>query len=356
MPPKPRTMQRLIDAVVSPLLSRIFWKFQLTQEEFPGVIGLEVTSFCNLRCPMCPRTFSSRQWNHMPFDVFKRLIDEIRPYDEKGMIEQIGLQGYGEIFLHPNWFEIVEYASPRITKALLRLDTNGTMMKAPIIDKLFQSQLRNLIISVDGVDETSYNYLRAGGNFKQVIENIQLFIAKRKLEPTKGPTVQIQIIESDYSRPYLPEFKKFWTEQLQGVERMSINVIPFHNFAGQIKDEHFDAVKETGLHFNLPCHRLTYEMEISADGVTSVCCLDSERQLAIGNVNHTSISEMWHGPKVTAYREQMKRARYGTMALCQTCPHSQKFVSHYTHMERLKGAFGTLGKLQRRHKTNRLFD
>ena len=292
----------------------------------------------------------------MPLDLFKRLIDEIAPYDERGMIEQIGLQGYGEIFLHPNWYEIVEYASPRITKALLRLDTNGTMMKVPVIEKLFESQLRNLIISVDGVDETSYNYLRAGGNFKQVIENIQLFIAKRREQPTKGPTVQIQIIESDYSRPYLPEFKRFWTEQLQGVERMSINVIPFHNFAGQIKDAHFDEVPVVGLHFNLPCHRLTYEMEISADGVTSVCCLDSERQLAIGNVNNTSIKTMWHGEKVNAYRESMKRAQYGTMTLCQSCPHSQKFVSHYTNPARLKGAFGTLGKLSRRHKTNRLFD
>jgi MoaA/NifB/PqqE/SkfB family radical SAM enzyme len=349
-------MQRVVDKVVSPVLSRVFWKFQLAQEEFPGVIGIEVTSFCNLRCPMCPRTFSERHWNHMPLDLITHLIDEIAPYDARGMIEQIGLQGYGEIFLHPNWFEIVEYASPRITKALLRLDTNGTMMKAPVIEKLFQSQLRNLIISVDGVDETSYNYLRAGGNFHQVIENIQLFIARRKQEPGRGPTVQIQIIESDYSRPYLPAFKAFWAEQLQGVERMSINVIPFHNFAGQIKDEHFQPVKDTGLYFNLPCHRLTYEMEISADGVTSVCCLDSERQLAIGNVHQTSITDMWHGPKVTAYRHSMRRAQYGTMALCHTCPHSQKFVSQYANVARLKGAFGTLGKLKRRHKTNRLFD
>lgn len=351
-----RTAQKFIDSVVSPVLSRIFWSFQLKQEDFPGVIGLEVTSFCNLRCPMCPRTFSDRHWNHMPLDLFKRLIDEIAPFDQKGMIEQIGLQGYGEIFLHPNWFEIVEYASPRITKALLRLDTNGTMMKAPVIDKLFQSQLRNLIISVDGVDETSYNYLRAGGNFKQVIENIQLFIAKRKAEPTKGPTVQIQIIESNYSRPYLPAFKQFWAEHLAGVERMSINVIPFHNFAGQIKDEHFQPVKDEGLHVNLPCHRLTYEMEISADGVTSVCCLDSERQLAIGNVTSASIATLWHGEKVTAFRREMRRAQYDHMSLCHTCPHSQKFVSHYTNPARLKGAFGTLGKLTRRAKTNRLFD
>jgi MoaA/NifB/PqqE/SkfB family radical SAM enzyme len=356
MSSQPRAMQRFIDAYISPALSRVFWKFQLTQDEFPGVIGLEVTSFCNLRCPMCPRTFSERHWNHMPLELVQKLIDEIAPYDQRGMIEQIGLQGYGEIFLHPHWFEIVEYASPRITKALLRLDTNGTMMKPPVVEKLFRSQLRNLIISVDGVDETSYNYLRAGGNFKQVIENIQHFIERRKREPDRGPTVQIQIIESDYSRPYLPAFKAFWAEQLDGVARMSINVIPFHNFAGQIKDDHFQPVKDTGLHVNLPCHRLTYEMEISADGVTSVCCLDSERQLEIGNVNQVSIKTMWHGPKVTAYREQMKAAQYGAMPLCQTCPHSQKFVAHYADAARLKGAMGTFSKLKRRHKTNRLFD
>ena len=79
MSSQPRVLQRVIDTFISPVLSRIFWKFQLAQEEFPGVIGLEVTSFCNLRCPMCPRTFSDRHWNHMPLDLFKRLIDEIKP-------------------------------------------------------------------------------------------------------------------------------------------------------------------------------------------------------------------------------------------------------------------------------------
>ncbi|MGH7773361.1 MAG: radical SAM/SPASM domain-containing protein [Candidatus Binatia bacterium] len=347
-------LQRLLDRYVSPPLSRIFWKFQLAQDEFPGIIGLEVTSICNLKCPMCPRTFSSRKFGHMSLSLFRRLIDEIAPYDARGMVEQVALQGYGEIFLHPNWFEIVEYANQKIKKAHIRLDTNGTLMRPPVIERLFQSHQRTLIISVDAVDEESYEFLRAGGKFQQTVENVRHFIEIRRKEPDRGPTVSIQVIESDYTRCYLPEFKAFWQEQIKDAPRIYISVISFHNFAGQIANGLFQKTTNKGLHVNLPCYRLTYEADIFSDGVTSVCCVDSERQIVIGNADRQSIWEMWHGPQARHYRESMRKAQYGPLPLCQTCPHSQKFLKSYTDATRFRQAVSYLMQMRQRFVRKRL--
>ena len=322
-------LQRLLDRYVSPPLSRIFWKFQLAQDEFPGIIGLEVTSICNLKCPMCPRTFSPRKFGHMPLSMFQRLIDEIAEYDDRWMVEQVALNEYGEIFLHPNWFEMMEYTVEKIKKAQIRLDTNGTMMRAPVIDKLFQSRLPSLIISVDGVDEETYDLLRAGGKFHEVVENVKQFIERRRKEPDCGPTAYVQIIESDYTRRYLPQFKAFWEKQIKDAPRINLLVTPFHDFAGQITNRQFEKIHKPGLYINLPCYRLTYEVDIFSDGVTSVCCMDSERQIVIGNAKEQSIWEMWHGPELHRYRESMKSAEYAALSLCHTCPHSQKFLVNY---------------------------
>jgi radical SAM protein with 4Fe4S-binding SPASM domain len=353
---KSSSFQRFLDSLISPALSKSAWRTQLAQEEFPGIIGLEVTSICNLKCPMCPRTFSPRKFGHMPLSVFTRLIDEIAAYDERRLVEQLALQGYGEIFLHPEWFEIIEYASTKIKNAHVRLDSNGTLMKPSIVDRVFESSLKSLIISVDGVDEKSYNFLRAGGKFQQTIENVQYFIQKRRQEPDRGPAAFIQVIESDYTREYVPGFKEFWTEQLKGVQRMEISIIQYHNFAGQIDDDAFEQRKQTGLHVNMPCYRLTYELDVSSDGIATVCCMDSERQLAIGNVNETSLSEMWHGEQLRRYREQMREANYESLELCKTCPHSQKFIANYASPSGIGRAVSRVVNLSKRYTHKKLFE
>ena len=349
-------LQRFLDELVSPLLSKTAWKTQLAQEEFPGIIGLEVTSICNLKCPMCPRTFSPRKFGHMPLPLFKRLMDEIAQYDAQNLIEQVALQGYGEIFLHPDWFEIIEYASEKITNAHLRLDSNGTIMKPSVVDKVFGSKLRSLIISVDGVDEKSYNFLRAGGKFHQTIENVQYFIQKRKQEPENGPYTSVQVIESDYTREYVSGFKEYWAEQLKGTERMEISVIQYHDFAGQIENDEFEHRRQSGLHVNMPCYRLTYELDVSSDGIATVCCMDSERQIDVGNAHDQSISEMWNGEKLHRYREEMRQANYDSLSLCKTCPHSQKFLGNYLSPTGLSRAVSRLTNLSKRYTQKKLFE
>ena len=48
--------------------------------EFPLHLDIEVTSYCNLACPMCPRTHRVElgKWQNkmMKFDTFKKIIDE----------------------------------------------------------------------------------------------------------------------------------------------------------------------------------------------------------------------------------------------------------------------------------------
>lgn len=347
--------QKFMDRVLTPLLSRIFWIFQLKQEPFPGILSLEVTSICNLKCPMCPRTFSDRKFSHMSLPLYKKLIDEIAVHDAEKRVEQVALQGYGEIFLHPQWFEIVEYASRKIKNAYIRLDTNGTLMKEPIVEKLFECHLKALTVSVDGIDPETYSFLRTGGKYDDLVANVRSFIAARKKSPDRGPELFLQIIESDYTRPYLERYRAFWTQEIGDAVRIHVSVIPFHDFAGQIENEKFESRDKQRLFVNLPCYRMTYEVEIFSDGVTSFCCLDSERQLLIGSVQDRSIADLWHDPDAARLRAEMRKGDYRNLVLCRTCPVSQKFMGKYTSWRSAGEAFRKLGGMFKRYSGRRFF-
>ena len=70
--------------------------------EFPLHLDIEVTSYCNLACPMCPRTHRVEmgKWENrmMKLDTFKKIIDE----GSKKGLKAINLNNFGESFYNKN--------------------------------------------------------------------------------------------------------------------------------------------------------------------------------------------------------------------------------------------------------------
>src|SRR3989338_7530331 len=55
----------------------------VTKDElpFPADVIVEVTSYCNLRCIICPYPTLKRPKGDMSFEVFKKIVDEIARED-----------------------------------------------------------------------------------------------------------------------------------------------------------------------------------------------------------------------------------------------------------------------------------
>ena len=69
-------------------------------------IQVEVTSLCNAECVYCPHVVYEQFWqkNHMPIETFEKLLPAFR------RTSLVYLQGWGEPFLHPRFFEMVRIA------------------------------------------------------------------------------------------------------------------------------------------------------------------------------------------------------------------------------------------------------
>lgn len=122
-------------------------------------IGLvEITSACNLRCPVCYAS-SGPGGQHLPLDDCKRAIDRL--VEVEGAPEVLQLSG-GEPTLHPQFAEILAYAMEGPTE-LVMINTNGLrFLQDDALLDLVASHTRRLEIYLqfDGFSPASAEALR----------------------------------------------------------------------------------------------------------------------------------------------------------------------------------------------------
>lgn len=133
----------------------------------PVKLDVENVSRCNFACKMCAVSkWPKRQRAaDMTLDVFKALIDE-----QYGLVE-IKLNGLGEAMMQgDDWFAMIRYARER--RIWVRVTTNASLLHINRnAAKLIYSGVNEIDISIDGADRATYEEIRIGGKFDQVIAN-----------------------------------------------------------------------------------------------------------------------------------------------------------------------------------------
>ncbi|WP_421716864.1 glycosyltransferase [Arcobacter arenosus] len=88
---------------------------------------IEVTTYCNLQCFYCP--IETIENKHIEYEKFKNIVDSFKPNST------VRLQGTGEPFLHPKFYEMLTYVKQKGHYA--DVITNGTIkIKAKYIELL----------------------------------------------------------------------------------------------------------------------------------------------------------------------------------------------------------------------------
>lgn len=141
----------------------------------PRKIYIEPTNICNLKCVHCVHDGAlTRKPGYLDFDLFVDMIDQI---EHLALHTKIQFTGVGEPLFHKDLFRMIRYASDKGFFTLM--NSNATMLTPDKCDQLMDSGLDYLHISIDGITKDTYENIRRGANFEQVIENIcNLFKSK----------------------------------------------------------------------------------------------------------------------------------------------------------------------------------
>ena len=132
---------------------------------------MELTYRCNLHCVHCyTDPYNSREFfpRELSLKEILRILDEMA---DLGIL-YLNLTG-GEIFTHPHFFEVYEYAYRK--GFLLMLYTNGTMFTRAIVDRLVQSPPFSIDISCHSVNEDAFDrFTQIPGSFRQFMKGMEL--------------------------------------------------------------------------------------------------------------------------------------------------------------------------------------
>lgn len=113
------------------------------------------------------------QQRDLDFSTFKMLIDSA------DNLKHIELQGEGEPLLHPQFFEMIDYARLRFPSLAVSFITNGSFFTAENIVNIISANIHTILISIESADEAEFQFIR-GGKLARVIRGINDLIERKQ--------------------------------------------------------------------------------------------------------------------------------------------------------------------------------
>jgi radical SAM protein with 4Fe4S-binding SPASM domain len=275
--------------------------FDLALSRFPNTVRIETTNACNAKCVICPHRQMHRPVCNMDDALYEKIIDECSAHN----CGNIHLHNFGEPLLDRNLAIRVRYAKEKGIKRVA-IFSNGSLLTAEKANELIDAGLDQIKVSFDGATSQEFEQIRFPLKFDTVIENIKELVRIRNLR--KSP-LKIKVACCSTSD------KNETMRSLENcVDGFSFGKV--HNWSDSEIDH---AVKST---IRKPCSRVWQTFTVLSDGKVALCCLDYEGQVILGDVNKTSISEIWKNESYREIRFLHKRARQDQIVICKNCTKS----------------------------------
>jgi radical SAM protein with 4Fe4S-binding SPASM domain len=283
----------------------------------PVSIGAELTNNCNLKCPECSSGsgLMHREHGYMNIDLFKKVINELRPY-----LYHINLYFQGEPMLHPLFFSFIRNSISLNSV----VSTNGHFLSDENSEKIVSSGLGKLIISLDGMDQDTYSSYRINGSLKTVLEGIKnVTDAKKRLNSSLK--IEIQFLVNRLNEHQVPQIRKFARNVRVSLSLKSMQIInkedtgswlPLNAMFRRYKMKNGEYVSKNSLPDR--CARLWFNPVITWDGKVIPCCFDKNAEYVMGDLNIDSFREIWDGPKYRIFRKSILSGRH-MIEICRNC-------------------------------------
>ncbi len=306
----------LFDASVRPLAK--------TLEEWPGALLIDITNRCNAKCVWCPNPDLTNV-GAMDMDVYRKIIDD---FGTRGGVVTFGT--FGEPLMDKFMQERIEYLQryPKIHK--VEVLTNGFFLNDKIVPTLLKHGV-GVDISLDELDKQTFEDVKKM-SFDVVRDNIVSFLEANKKAAHPVPVnIRIKTLRT-VEETMQQELFKIIASHDCSVVLNSIDDNIISNWAGKLDKDAFvkefeistnNKTRYTHKRFNqtniAPCTQLWKWMVVYWDGSVVLCCADMFSQTVVGDLKTNSITEVWNGPTMKNYRDQMVNRKRFDVAICQDC-------------------------------------
>lgn len=189
----------------------------------PRQLGVNLTHNCNIRCRMC-------FYPDSPWDLPKQRADEIKeflPY-----LRRVFWQG-GEPFVSPYFKELFDKSclNPNLRQIIV---TNGLLIDKNWVKKLVSNKV-TVVFSIDGVNKETYDYIRKGAKFENIIEILQTLndYRKRYFSNSNFCPYDFEMILQATIMRYNYRQTGYFVDFARKFKFDALNIIPIQNVQGE---------------------------------------------------------------------------------------------------------------------------
>ena len=310
-------------ALLTQARTRLFMPREETAP-FPSSAMVEPIARCNLKCPECPvgRGELGRT-GEMSLDAFAELWKMWR-----GKIAHVLLFNQGEPLMVRHFDQIAQICAS--TKTYSLTSTNATLLaKNDWPERLVHSGLTELILSIDGTTQDTFELYRVGGRLEKVIEGVQALRKARDANGGRGPILTMQMLLAKTNERQwqdAPEFAK-----KIGCDGMVFKTMQIERLNDPVA-KHFLPTKKEFWRYSedeagqlqlrrkwIGCGRLWWHPVVHADGELVPCCFDKTSEHSYGNVFKDGFAAVWNGEKARKFRRQFIDSKAPPLPMCENC-------------------------------------
>lgn len=262
-------------------------KFQTIRDGkllLPRYIDLEFTNNCNFKCRFCPTGTQAmkRTRGFMSDEIFLAVCENIKKYKIPGVC----VSRWGEPTLHP---KCIDYLSAlKNAGAIVHVNTNGSLLTDEQIKKLIDMKLDSIKFSFQGADEGTYNEMRFGGDYKNLLSCIDLLNKIRG--KNNFPYIQISTTLTGETLEQIENFKND-VQNLCDYYNIGYTKLTHLNVDDMNIDENEKQKIKTlqkqetiNKQFRKICPEAFDKLSINWNGDVTLCCSDYDNGLIVGNV------------------------------------------------------------------------
>lgn len=284
----------------------------------PVQFNIAPTNKCNLGCEGCHHDVNNINSNlklgNMSYNKFCSLIDQLRS------MKQCSLYSGGESFFHEDIYKMIEHCTKKNIFTII--NSNGHFYDP---QKTILAGLNQLIISLDGASQETYQKFRKGGNYKKVVSNIVKIQQLKKQLNSRYPILSVQFIINKYNESEINKIKnlcKKWEVDELYFQQIYIDnekmkkeflpeTIPIDR-QHLIKEHHLRSGKLIVPKCNIPW--LT--SIINWDGRVQPCCFIPDD---FGNVFKENFKDIWNNIKYRKLRKGLAGNKKLLHPSCVNC-------------------------------------
>lgn len=291
----------------------------------PFSLTIEPTTACNLGCPECPSGLKSfsRPTGKIDLELHRQWLMELKKH-----VAFINYYFQGEPFLHPNFLNLIRDAKKQ--GIFSSTSTNAHFIDSQKAIEICESGLGQLIISIDGLTQKTYEQYRVHGRLSKVLEATHFLVEAKK--KWGGPHLVWQFLVVRPNEHEVDELFKLAKEY--GIDEVRLKTAQLYDFEKgnplMPENEKYarytqgkDGIYRMKHRLENHCWRMWSGTVITWDGKIVPCCFDKDAQHQLGDLNSQNFKEIWRSTPYQNFRNAVFSGR-NQIEICKNCTEGAK--------------------------------